>query len=181
MKEDWWYKFNGRTISPRPELLKEFSEEAKQKILIYNADSFLTYSKSQIGTDIDDKILEEIKNLRLKDEDALYNKSLNTFINSFNKSFDKSINQEIYNHTLKDKLNNSEYSELYKSLLGNIFSENFENSNRRYTNLEKENIIKHLLNSKRLDKEERIILYNMLNKYFDNSKNKDDDGLEFAL
>src|SRR5690606_12214134 len=41
LKEDWWYKFKGKTISPRPELIKEFHEETTKRINIYQADKFL--------------------------------------------------------------------------------------------------------------------------------------------
>lgn len=36
LKEDWWYKFKGKTISPRPELIKEFRDETNKYVNIYH-------------------------------------------------------------------------------------------------------------------------------------------------
>lgn len=40
-KEDWWERHSGLTVGPRSELLREASEVAQQKILIYQTDQFL--------------------------------------------------------------------------------------------------------------------------------------------
>ncbi len=183
LKEDWWYKFNGKTISPRPELLKEFFEITEQKILIYNADSFLLYSKNQMGTDIDDTILEEIKNLRLKDENYLYYqnlKNLNKLFSIQNKTLRKSFDKEIFNHLIKSDLNDSEYYDLYRKFLENYLSENLENKKRKYTELEKEQILKYLIESKDFNNTQRIMIYNILKKYFRDSKDDNDENLELV-
>ena len=68
-KEDWWLIENGKTISPRLELYKEFFEETKQRILIYKADSFLKNSNTYLkgGSDkIEKETIEEVQDIILK-------------------------------------------------------------------------------------------------------------------
>ena len=55
-KDDWWEEVNGKTLGPRPELIKEFCETTEQRILIYTPDSFLKISKEQLNTKISQKI-----------------------------------------------------------------------------------------------------------------------------
>lgn len=43
-KPDWWERHSGKTIGPRPELLKEASEKAGQRILIYKTGGFTKYA-----------------------------------------------------------------------------------------------------------------------------------------
>jgi len=42
-KEDWWEKFKGKTVGPRPELVKEFKDRANQTFHMYQADRFLEF------------------------------------------------------------------------------------------------------------------------------------------
>ncbi len=117
LKEDWWYKFQGKTIGPRPELLKEFYNETKHQILIYSADKFLSLANHYISTSVDNKSVDEIKEIRNKDESILNSQALNKeewfkVIKEINK------NREIYNRYYKDlektnTMNNSIF-DLYK-------------------------------------------------------------------
>jgi hypothetical protein len=77
LKDDWWYRFNGKTIGPRPELLKEFNIKTNQKILIYNADSFLGLASEYMGINVDRKVVKEIEDLRIKDESLINSFKLN--------------------------------------------------------------------------------------------------------
>lgn len=68
-KEDWWTIEGGKTIRPREELIKEFFDLTGIRILIYNADSFLHFAKERnLLPEINDKTLEEIKEIRVSDE-----------------------------------------------------------------------------------------------------------------
>jgi len=68
-KEDWWTIEGGRTIRPREELIKEFFDLTGIRILIYNADSFLHFAKERkLLPEINEKTLEEIKEIRVADE-----------------------------------------------------------------------------------------------------------------
>lgn len=63
-KEDWWTIANGKTIGPRPELIKEFFEETKQQILIYKPELFLKLSKTHLDEEISKKSIDEITSER---------------------------------------------------------------------------------------------------------------------
>ena len=68
LKEDWWYRFKGKTISPRPELIKEFKEETKKRINIYQADSFLELANKTLQQKTTSEAIEEVRKVRLADE-----------------------------------------------------------------------------------------------------------------
>ncbi|WP_352422383.1 PIN-like domain-containing protein [Proteiniphilum sp.] len=68
LKEDWWYKFKGKTISPRPELIKEFKEETSKRINIYQADKFLEMANKNLAQQTKQEAIQEIRNVRLADE-----------------------------------------------------------------------------------------------------------------
>ena len=40
-KEDWWWKFNGMTLGPRPELVQEFFETCGGRLLMYTTQRFI--------------------------------------------------------------------------------------------------------------------------------------------
>lgn len=71
-KDDWWLKYNGETIRPREELIKEFFDETSYRILIYQADVFLKYANERIQKSIKEKSIEEMKEVRLEDESNYY-------------------------------------------------------------------------------------------------------------
>jgi hypothetical protein len=68
LKEDWWYKFKGKTISPRPELIKEYRDETKKRINIYQADWFLELANKNLAQQTAVEAIEEVRNVRLADE-----------------------------------------------------------------------------------------------------------------
>jgi hypothetical protein len=68
LKEDWWYKFKGKTISPRPELIKEFKEETGKRINIYQADIFLEMANKNLAQKTTEEAIQEVRNVRLADE-----------------------------------------------------------------------------------------------------------------
>ena len=58
-KEDWWLKFNGKTISPRSELVKEFSQ-TNRTILFYTPQNFLKRYKEKQDNNIQDSSINEV-------------------------------------------------------------------------------------------------------------------------
>jgi len=68
LKEDWWYKFKGKTISPRPELIKEFKDETSKRINIYQADKFLEMANRNLAQQTTKEVIQEVRNVRLADE-----------------------------------------------------------------------------------------------------------------
>ncbi len=63
-KDDWWLKFQGKTISPRPELIEEFMRETDQKFQMYLADRFLSYAAGYLKEQVSKPAIEELKKLR---------------------------------------------------------------------------------------------------------------------
>jgi hypothetical protein len=64
-KEDWWEIFNGKTIGPRPELVKEFIDKTSRRFYMYRADTFLDHANQFLDGKIAPETLEEIKQIRL--------------------------------------------------------------------------------------------------------------------
>lgn len=66
-KEDWWEKFKGRTVGPRPELVKEFKDRADNTFHMYQADRFLELARENLDEQVSDEIVEEIREVRRRD------------------------------------------------------------------------------------------------------------------
>jgi len=71
LKEDWWYKFKGKTISPRPELIKEFKDDTGKRISIYQADVFLELANKNLKQNTDSDAIQEMRKVRLADEQEI--------------------------------------------------------------------------------------------------------------
>lgn len=67
-KEDWWVRFKGKTISPRPELIKEFKDFTSQSFHMYQSDRFLEFAREYLDETINERAIEEIRELRRLDE-----------------------------------------------------------------------------------------------------------------
>lgn len=63
-KEDWWFEHQGKTISPRPELLKEFRTETGKNIHFYKPFQFLKYSNKYLNSAINEDVIEEVKHYK---------------------------------------------------------------------------------------------------------------------
>ncbi len=66
-KEDWWSEFKGKTISARPELIKEFKDSTSRTILMYKSDSFILHANKYLNENVSNKIVEEMKQVREQD------------------------------------------------------------------------------------------------------------------
>jgi PIN like domain len=67
-KEDWWYKFQGKTIGPQPDLIKEFKDETGKQINIYQADNFLELASKNLNEKLNQEAVDEIREIRFADE-----------------------------------------------------------------------------------------------------------------
>jgi len=67
-KEDWWVRFKGKTLNPRPELKKEFQTETNQPFHMYQSDRFLEFARDYLNEEINDTAIQEIRDLRKLDE-----------------------------------------------------------------------------------------------------------------
>lgn len=65
-KEDWWLEHQGKTISPRPELLKEFRLETSKSCHFYKPFQFLEFSNKYLNSKVKNEVIEEVKNYKFK-------------------------------------------------------------------------------------------------------------------
>lgn len=62
-KDDWWLIRNGKKISARPELKKEFYDNVDQLFHLYRPFVFLEHADEQLKMDIERKTIDEVKDL----------------------------------------------------------------------------------------------------------------------
>lgn len=67
-KEDWWWSFSGKKIGPRPELVYEFKSKTGMLYHMYSAERFLEYLKTNVGLEINQKTIDEVRNVASFDE-----------------------------------------------------------------------------------------------------------------
>ncbi len=114
LKEDWWYKFKGKTISPRPELIKEFKEETDKRINIYQADQFLELASKNLSIQTQREAIQEVRDVRIADEMDIQKalKEFEDFITNLNKDttlirdksdFEKAVEESIENNKPKNQ------------------------------------------------------------------------------
>lgn len=72
-KEDWWYRPEGQTMGPQPQLVEEIDSEAGVLFYMYNADRFMEEIKQYLTKKVDPKTIEEVRSIRKKDEEAFRN------------------------------------------------------------------------------------------------------------
>jgi len=73
-KEDWWERFKGKTVGPRPELVQEFNDNTKNTFHMYQADRFLELARENLGEQVSPEIVEEIREVRRRDKMAFRKK-----------------------------------------------------------------------------------------------------------
>lgn len=60
VKEDWVNVVNGKSLGPRPELLREFFDKTNKQYMSYQSDQFIKYA---LNIDSDNEAILEIRNL----------------------------------------------------------------------------------------------------------------------
>ena len=107
LKEDWWYKFKGKTISPRPELIKEFKEETGKRINIYQADVFLELANKNLMQNTDKDAIQEMRKIRLADEQDIINErellEAMRLIPAKESPFERAIRESVEEKTITNK------------------------------------------------------------------------------
>lgn len=68
-KEDWWLKFKGKTIGPRPELIDEIYSEAGVDFYMYQTEQFMTFAQKFIKGVVNKEAIEEIQEIKQFDEE----------------------------------------------------------------------------------------------------------------
>jgi predicted nucleic acid-binding protein len=67
-KGDWHLNISGKTIGPRPELVQEMRQEADTGFYIYPTDQFMKYARQYIDSQVTDKAISEVREVRKDDE-----------------------------------------------------------------------------------------------------------------
>lgn len=106
-KKDWWWKLrDGKVIGPRYELVNEIWGFAEIDFLMYSSDRFLSYSYRYLNEQVDENVIEEIKDRKWVESDIAEYKRLvwlSDFFTEYNKTKDQSeiINYEEFNTGLQ--------------------------------------------------------------------------------
>ncbi|HEY9633139.1 MAG TPA: PIN domain-containing protein [Coleofasciculaceae cyanobacterium] len=69
-KEDWWLKYEGETIEPRPDLIQEILSEVGVedfKFYMYHSDQFIDYAEKFLGLPIKPEAVKEAREIMLQD------------------------------------------------------------------------------------------------------------------
>ena len=70
-KDDWWLRFNGQTIGPRPELVNEIVSKADTSFYMYSTDPFMEHARAHLERQISQQSIDEIREFRQRDEEYL--------------------------------------------------------------------------------------------------------------
>ncbi|MFH1927238.1 MAG: PIN-like domain-containing protein [Chloroflexota bacterium] len=70
-KEDWWLKFSGRTIGPRPELTHEMLSRAGVPFYMYQADQFMEHGRKYLERQVNQEAIDEVRDVRQRDEESI--------------------------------------------------------------------------------------------------------------
>ena len=69
-KEDWWLKYEGETVEPRPDLIQEIVSEVGVedfKFYMYHSDQFIDYAEKFLGLPIKPEAVQEAREVMLLD------------------------------------------------------------------------------------------------------------------
>lgn len=64
IKDDWWQRIHGKTLGPRPELIREMRKETEEFFYMYSIDQFLTYAQQFLDIESEDEVVQEIKRVQ---------------------------------------------------------------------------------------------------------------------
>jgi len=66
-KDDWWEKFRGKTIGPRPQLTQEFQDTVGDLFYMYTPDRFLESANKYLKREVSQKAVDEIREVRVEE------------------------------------------------------------------------------------------------------------------
>lgn len=73
IKEDWWLRTQGQTISPRQELAQELYKEAQQVFHLYTPDRFLEFASKTDA--VKQETIDEVREIRTENYPSFYTNS----------------------------------------------------------------------------------------------------------
>ncbi|MFM0307516.1 PIN domain-containing protein [Paraburkholderia sp. RL17-383-BIF-A] len=63
-KEDWWWEEHGRTLGPRPELIREIKAVAEvEHFWMYTADQLLKHAASYLGAEVSEQAVTQVEGI----------------------------------------------------------------------------------------------------------------------
>jgi PIN domain-containing protein len=68
VKEDWWWRHEGKIVGPNPDLVEEIRSKANVGFYMYVSDQFMVYARQYLKQNIDQKAIDEIREVRKHDE-----------------------------------------------------------------------------------------------------------------
>ncbi|MCD8288797.1 MAG: PIN domain-containing protein [Prevotella sp.] len=79
-KEDWFSRSAGRTVGPRPELIREFRDQVGEDSLFYcyTRENFLDLLKKEDNVHVSDKLEDELRRIKNEDESESLNSSMDS-------------------------------------------------------------------------------------------------------
>lgn len=111
-KKDWWWISNNKTLGCRPELKEELLKKSRMKFHMYNSDRFLFLAKANRLFEIDDKSINEVKEIRKNQNEA--EKSSKQILVDRAQKIQKSL-ESITLNISKLKNENIKFNQLYES------------------------------------------------------------------
>ena len=69
IKEDWWLKFKGKTIGPRPELIDEIYRDAGVDFYMYQTEQFMACAEKFLKREVDKEAIKEVQEIKQHDEE----------------------------------------------------------------------------------------------------------------
>ncbi len=69
-KEDWWLKYEGETLQPRPDLIQEIVSEVKVEgfqFYMYHSDQFINYAENFLNLPVRPEAVKEAREIMLQD------------------------------------------------------------------------------------------------------------------
>jgi hypothetical protein len=81
-KEDWWRKEQGKTISPRPELIEEAIKSGAKSFYMYSSKNFLKHAREYWGITVEEESIRQVEGVKELTTKELLLKSLKGFTDS---------------------------------------------------------------------------------------------------
>jgi hypothetical protein len=112
-KDDWWLRRDGKTIGPRPDLRREFSEKTGQAIHFYRIQQFLDFARESLQITLSEATVKEVQKETERESNLVSDEVIQNIIDEDFGSKEPSYKSEIKNYLLaigKIKSNNSNRS-----------------------------------------------------------------------
>lgn len=79
-KEDWWLRYEGRTLGPRPELVQEMRSYAHISFYMYSPDRFLEEAAKALQLAPEPEAVEEVRDVQRGDAESAYQTTVETLL-----------------------------------------------------------------------------------------------------